>query len=114
LLLKRTYGDKRWSLPGGAIERGETIYKALERECEEEIGIKPKILYFSGVNYHKKHDSFALIFRCKLPTKAKLRLNSEHSDFNYFDLKSEEVSPIQRDRVKDCLRFRGKVISKIY
>ena len=114
LLLKMNYGDKHWSLPGGAIERGETIYDALKRECEEELGVRPKILYLSGINYHKKHDSFALIFRCKLPAKTKIRLSSEHSDFNYFDLKNKEVSPIQRDRVKDCLRFKGKIISKIY
>jgi ADP-ribose pyrophosphatase YjhB (NUDIX family) len=114
LLLKMTYADKHWSLPGGAIERGETIYKALERECKEELGVKPEILYLSGANYHKKHDSLAFVFRCKLPAKKKIRLSSEHSEFGYFDLKSKEVSPIQRDRVKDCIRFKGKVISKIY
>jgi ADP-ribose pyrophosphatase YjhB (NUDIX family) len=27
LLLKRTYGDKGWSLPGGSVEAGETIHK---------------------------------------------------------------------------------------
>ena len=114
LLLKMAYADKHWSLPGGAIERGETIYEALKRECKEELGVKIKIQYLSGVNYHKKHDSFAFVFRCKLPSKAKIRLSSEHSAFNYFDIKSREVSPIQHDRVKDCLRFKGKIISKIY
>lgn len=114
LLLKMTYGDKHWSLPGGAIEREETIYQALERECKEELGIKPKILYLSGINYHKKHDAFAFVFRCTLSTKAKIHLSSEHSGFGYFDLKSKEVSPVQRDRVRDCLHFKGKVISKTY
>jgi 8-oxo-dGTP pyrophosphatase MutT (NUDIX family) len=114
LLLKMAYADKHWSLPGGGIERGETIYKALARECNEELGIAPKIVYLSGINYHKKHDSFAFVFRCKLPAKAKIHLSSEHSDFDYFNLKSRKISPIQRDRVKDCLGFKGKIISKIY
>lgn len=114
LLLKMTYGEKRWSLPGGAIERGETIYQNLERECKEELGVKVKILYLSGINYHKKHDSFAFIFRCSIPAKAKIRLSSEHSDIGYFGLKDKALSPIQRDRIKDCLNFKGEVISKIY
>jgi len=34
LMLKRTYGNKRWSLPGGAVDPGETIHETLIRERE--------------------------------------------------------------------------------
>jgi len=36
------YGQ--WSLPGGAVELGETLEKAVIREVSEEIGLKVKVL----------------------------------------------------------------------
>ena len=30
----------RWSLPGGALELGETLHEGLQRELQEEIGIQ--------------------------------------------------------------------------
>ena len=48
LQLKQTYGDKRWGLPGGALEPGETIHEALFRECVEELGLEVEVTYLSG------------------------------------------------------------------
>ena len=43
LLLKATYGNCAWGLPGGALEPGETIHQALLRECYEELGVNVEI-----------------------------------------------------------------------
>lgn len=40
ILLVQDYWAKRWELPGGGIEEGETIKDALLREFEEETGLK--------------------------------------------------------------------------
>jgi 8-oxo-dGTP diphosphatase len=45
VLVKRRHEPlaRRWSLPGGAIELGETLHEGLRRELREEIGIETKI-----------------------------------------------------------------------
>lgn len=43
LLLRHTYGEPMWRLPGGLVERGEEVYDAAVREVAEEAScdIKP-------------------------------------------------------------------------
>lgn len=42
-LLRNGKQSHEWGLPGGKVERGETLKSALERECMEEIGWLPKL-----------------------------------------------------------------------
>lgn len=39
LMIRHTYGDRSWSLPGGAIKRAESLEAAAMREVQEEVGI---------------------------------------------------------------------------
>ncbi|MCL6632856.1 MAG: NUDIX domain-containing protein [Alicyclobacillus herbarius] len=36
LVLRHTYGDPPWRLPGGLMERGESVYETAAREVREE------------------------------------------------------------------------------
>ena len=109
LLLKATYGDLGWGLPGGALDPGETIHEGLQRECLEELGCAIDIVYLSGVYSHTTVRSHAFIFRCTLPEGAELRLSAEHSDMRYFP--PEDLAPVQRRRVLECLNYEGQVRS---
>jgi 8-oxo-dGTP diphosphatase len=109
LQLKATYGGFRWSLPGGALEPEETIHEALLRECREELGVDINILYMSGIYFHKAYNAQACIFRCEMLNNAVITLSSEHSEYQYFSI--DELTPVQRHRVLDCLNFDGKVKS---
>lgn len=40
-LVRRAYRDRLWSLPGGAVERGEALIPGLVREVAEETGYHP-------------------------------------------------------------------------
>lgn len=109
LQLKTTYGDKRWGLPGGGVEPGETIHEGLIRECREELGVEVEILYLSGIYYHARYEAHACVFRCVLPKDAKLQLSEEHSELKYFTF--DELTPVQQHRIRDCLEFNGTVKS---
>ena len=39
LLVRHTYGNRRWDFPGGAMKRGEQPLVAAQREMREELGI---------------------------------------------------------------------------
>jgi 8-oxo-dGTP pyrophosphatase MutT (NUDIX family) len=40
LLVRHTYGDRAWDLPGGGIRRHEPPIAAAQREMEEELGLR--------------------------------------------------------------------------
>lgn len=108
LLLKATYGNYGWGLPGGAIDVGETIHQTLVRECQEELGQIVTIDYLSGVYYHAHYQSQVFIFKANL-TQTHIRLSHEHSEYGFFDI--ESLSSVQQHRILDCLAFNTQVKS---
>lgn len=109
LLLRATYADKSWGLPGGALDPGETVHEALLRECREELGREVHIDYLSGVYYHSVYRAHVFIFRAHFADSATITLSDEHSELGYFPLST--LSPVQARRVRDCLEFDGQVCS---
>ena len=112
LLIKQTYEDKRWGLPGGGVEPGETIHEAIIRECREELDMEIIVDALTGFYYHKNFNSQVGIFRCRLPENAEIKLSSEHSEYKWFQL--SELGDVQRIRVQDSIDFDGRVVSRVF
>lgn len=70
----------QWALPGGHVNIGETVEKAVIREAKEETGIKVKIKKLLGVYSDPKRDprrhSVAVVFICH-PISGKLKANTD-------------------------------------
>lgn len=65
LLIKENYGRRRWSLPGGAIEAGETPEQAVLREAYEETGTRVSIEHLVG-EYRLDNGFVVYAFRCTI------------------------------------------------
>ena len=109
LFVKTAYGAKNWTLPGGAVDKGETIHETLLRECKEELGREIKILHLSGVYYHESHNSHAFVFYCQFNDDLPITLSSEHSEFQFLDY--SEVKGSHAQKIQDCLNYQGMTVS---
>ena len=112
LLLKRTYGNKGWSLPGGGVDPGETVHQALYRECYEELGVEVQDAVLTGFYYHSHLNAQVGIFRCSLPQGYEIKLSAEHSEYQWKDL--SELSDSQRIRALDAIGYNGIVKSRAF
>lgn len=80
-----------WVLPGGHVDYGETVEKAIKREMKEELGVPVKIKKLFGVYSDPKRDpryhTASVVYLLKRE-KGRIRLNHESSEFKFFSFKN--------------------------
>lgn len=96
LLLERDHPIKRmyWDLPGGRLQKNESLISALVREIKEEIGLSdvdhfyPLITTLTNIRIPIQQDeSIGLIFsifKCHLSSTFQPILSTEHINFEWF------------------------------
>lgn len=65
LFIRNSYGSKKWTIPGGGVNRGESLESAAIRETREEVGILPMNPITIGTYIHEKehkHDSVTIFY----------------------------------------------------
>jgi ADP-ribose pyrophosphatase YjhB (NUDIX family) len=85
LLLKPSYGDGRWGLPGGSAEPGEHLLDTLQREMVEELGCVLEVERLVGMFVQPEFDAHVAIFRGALPSDTEIVLSDEHVMAQWFE-----------------------------
>lgn len=89
LLLRRTRSlCGEWCQVAGAIERGETAWRAAVRELKEETGLMPVALYSGDIceQFYEAHlDAVSIlpVFVAHIDPAASVELNPEHSEHRW-------------------------------
>jgi 8-oxo-dGTP pyrophosphatase MutT (NUDIX family) len=88
---RRRSGERRWTLPKGKLEPGETLQQAALREVHEETGVRARITGY--VDVHEGKRSFVHYFRMTV-----VRVESP------LDVRVEEVRFVAPARAAELLR----------
>jgi 8-oxo-dGTP diphosphatase len=119
LFLHRSEGDQGnlWGLPGGSVEKGETLKEAMFREIKEETNISLKdeeVVYLKKiyVRYPKKDFNYHM-FYAELKKMPEVKTNpEEHKGFLWITPEDAMKLPLVLDG-KECIEMFLKLTEKI-
>ncbi len=74
-----------WGIPGGKIEKEETLMEGLERECLEEIAFFPKKAKLVPIQKFVNNTFTYHTFFCEVPNEFIPNLNEEHCGYAWVD-----------------------------
>jgi len=109
-------GRARYTLPGGAVDPGETLQQGLNRECMEEIGTGVEIVELMHLaDYFKVRDTdppsrrqqVEFIFRCRVPDDYDAQMgpkpDNHQVDVLWLPVSEIPESGMQPERIRDIL-----------
>jgi ADP-ribose pyrophosphatase YjhB (NUDIX family) len=122
ILLQRRRDNNLWSLPGGAMELGESIAQTVVREVQEESGLQVEIVRLVGIYTDPRHviaysngevrQQFSICFACRV-IGGELRRSDESTEIGFFtpeELKDLSIQPSIRLRLQHYLENRAQPV----
>jgi 8-oxo-dGTP diphosphatase len=88
---------RHWDIPGGRIKEGSNVLETLQREVQEETGVK-KIInpeFFTAIESNFKDMPIGghmvglllMVYRLTIPENSKINLSEEHSGYEWVEPK---------------------------
>lgn len=108
LLIRHRAGSPRWTLPGGGVQRGETLAEAACREAQEEAGCIVRVEQLLGMYYNLPalHSNHNAVFICTLLSEPQPpRANLEISTLRFFDIQ-QPIPDIDASTARRIAEYR--------
>ena len=108
LCVKRNYGPRNWTTPGGRLEKGESPLAALEREVLEETGYRIAPQQLVGIYANVYKDDVVISICACIVGQEEWSPNGEIAEIGFFsqDRLPEPMSANTLTRIRDA--FAGK------
>ena len=112
LCVKRNYGPRNWTVPGGGMEPGESPIEALEREVREETGFMIETKRLIGVYAAPFKDDLVLFFEAEIRSDEGWQPDGEISERGFFarDDLPRPFGPRTLARIEDAFAGRTAVV----
>tara|TARA_B100000745_G_scaffold296593_1_gene242243 strand:- start:32967 stop:33365 length:399 start_codon:yes stop_codon:yes gene_type:complete len=107
LLVRLAYAHKKWTVPGGAPEKGETLEETARREIKEEVGIKDIRSIRSLGSYFRDVEHKQDTLHCFLVAVGT-------KDFSVDGLEVAEAGWFKKDTLPEDLGSQVKVVLQKY
>lgn len=108
VLLVKESDDPNWKLPGGKIQAGETIFEAVVRELEEELGVRVErndILNFKSAKIPHSENTRYIFLVASIPEKSVAKTD-EVEEYRYFSL-----TELPETKFKEHIRTAVAIVS---
>lgn len=94
-----------WDLPGGVLEFGEDLEKAMKREIWEETKLRVKNLAIAGIGswFDPKQNFWVTICYFAVTVGDKVKLSWEHNDFKW-------ISPKEFLKIKSHIAVKNDLL----